>query len=679
MDFLTRALIHAAPVLLVAGLALFFSCAGSKAASSPLWRPSSRTPQVLLLIALSALALGAWRSGREYLFRRSPNGPIAPAAVTYTPTYMPPLSAPYALNLSCALADGSRGTCSPSFCSSLASAAATTPACTGGTAALTTAVDPAAYLAKVKAQTCTVSSDARCTTAALTKMFGALPSVYAAYCNSAYLVLVTSTDPGYAENLDNVVYPPGGTNAGGTACRTRSASIGAVGMHTKRVLLSPTLLASASLSNNLNWFTSTYNYITDPANKIIPLPVDGAVGFTLSGQDVFPIYNNRGGFTPEQCESDGCNAHVGQGGGAPHLHGDPFGPWCFYGPANYTSLLTHPPQIGYAVDGHAIFGRHLSTSAVGYSDALDICGGHTHDGLLYHYHTQVLSTTTTAYAANGISSGQAYPASTPGVYQCYRGNLSADALLLAKGSDGDAAVSVCTGATSYYVRPGCTLPGVAAQPTASGTISTSPTPTASGSTSASPTPTISASPTLPPIVTANGTLALDALPATAFTSAGAPTTATLTALTSALTTSVATVCTTCTVAIKKIVDVASGATIFGARRLATYGKLSVTYSVSGSAAQVSAATTAPSAAFTSAVVTQLASAGMSGAVVAPPAAPSSPAAESSVLALGLGLGLGLGLAAIAAIYAIFCCCPKAQQKAVASSTVENPATGSVRV
>ena len=55
---------------------------------------------------------------------------------------------------------------------------------------------------------------------------------------------------------------------------------------------------------------------------------------------IFPIYNNRAVYTPQQCEVDSCNEHVGQGGGQPHLHGDPFGDEaptkCLYGPSNYT-------------------------------------------------------------------------------------------------------------------------------------------------------------------------------------------------------------------------------------------------------------------------------------------------------------------------------------------------------
>jgi hypothetical protein len=60
-------------------------------------------------------------------------------------------------------------------------------------------------------------------------------------------------------------------------------------------------------------------------------------------------------------------ADVGQGGGAPHLHGDPFGSYpgmCLYSKANYSSLSAHPPQIGWSRDGYSIYGRYLSRCAV---------------------------------------------------------------------------------------------------------------------------------------------------------------------------------------------------------------------------------------------------------------------------------------------------------------------------
>ena len=88
-----------------------------------------------------------------------------------------------------------------------------------------------------------------------------------------------------------------------------------------------------------------------------------------------------------------CNGHAGQGFDY-HYHGDPFGPQCLYSCANYSSVTAHPPLFGYGLDGVPIFGRHLSSSALGASVPLDDCGGHVHSGAIdayiaagtYHYH-----------------------------------------------------------------------------------------------------------------------------------------------------------------------------------------------------------------------------------------------------------------------------------------------------
>jgi hypothetical protein len=193
------------------------------------------------------------------------------------------------------------------------------------------------------------------------------------------------------------------------------------------------------------------------------------------------MFNNRGSYTPENCEVDACNEHVGQGGGQPHLHGDPFGPTCLYSKANYTNVAgafdatVHPPLVGFSLDGYPIYGRHLSANAVGYSAALDTCGGHAHDAYGYHYHMQVVAATTGANTgAPGNTAGQSYPATTVGVFNCWRGNVTADPYINA--GNGGPAFSTCSGQTSYYKRADIALPGVAGstpipQPSASGTAS----------------------------------------------------------------------------------------------------------------------------------------------------------------------------------------------------------------
>ena len=113
-------------------------------------------------------------------------------------------------------------------------------------------------------------------------------------------------------------------------------------------------------------------------NTTYGLPSAANIGITISGQQWYPMFNNIAEYTPEHCEVDACNSHVGQGGGQPHLHGDPFGPSCLYTAANYSSLDAHPPVVGFALDGYWIYGRYLSTAAPGYATALDDCGGHNH-------------------------------------------------------------------------------------------------------------------------------------------------------------------------------------------------------------------------------------------------------------------------------------------------------------
>ena len=150
------------------------------------------------------------------------------------------------------------------------------------------------------------------------------------------------------------------------------------------------------------------------------IPTAGNVGVTITGQILYPVFNNQAGYTPEKCEVDACNSHVGQGGGPPHIHGDPFGPSCLYSAANYTPTLdVHPPVIGFAIDGYIIYGRYMTTSAVGASTAIDLCGGHEHDSYGYHYHTQVLTTTsgsTGLQLFSGIPTGLTYVITTTGPF-----------------------------------------------------------------------------------------------------------------------------------------------------------------------------------------------------------------------------------------------------------------------
>jgi hypothetical protein len=216
----------------------------------------------------------------------------------------------------------------------------------------------------------------------------------------------------FAHNLDDVPYPPASVS-GGAACHTRTASVGSGGFTATKIPLYPTAYSTAAASNNvnLNAFPSgaptgaggactTQDTVGPCHMPPAALGVTrgfnpyGSDGVTIDGSELYPIYNNIGVIDAAQCNQDGCSSHVGGGGGQPHHHGDPFGPTCLYSAASYASSTAHPPIIGFALDGYGIYGRHLYDNSLGADKELDLCGGHTHDGVEgYHYHSQILKKT----------------------------------------------------------------------------------------------------------------------------------------------------------------------------------------------------------------------------------------------------------------------------------------------
>jgi len=55
----------------------------------------------------------------------------------------------------------------------------------------------------------------------------------------------------------------------------------------------------------------------------------------------------------------------------------------------YSNNDPHSVKIGYALDGYLIYGRYTASGQPGIDVDLDLCGGHEHDSLGYHYHPSV--------------------------------------------------------------------------------------------------------------------------------------------------------------------------------------------------------------------------------------------------------------------------------------------------
>ena len=420
---------------------------------------------------------------------------LNPSDVTYTATDINGATKAADWQTDCSW--GGTGSCGAGYCTDMS----TKPKCDANQLkspnVAATSIDSAEELAKYTAQTCTQADstvDERCGATWLNTWMSAgrlgTGGAVAAYCNDKYLVIIGTGATGFTTNMADIsqapkgkYYPDGTTTA--TDCVTSEVTVSSPKMETTAIPLKTgeyryTLLDTALGSNNFDTFSGgagdgNTKYLCDTdAEGCFGLPSWTGVGVSTTGQSIYPLYSNVVRITLDACEVDSCNEHVGQGGGQPHLHGDPFhasDTMCHYGPANYTDGTDgHPPVIGFAYDGPTIYGRYLSTSAPGFSDGLDDCGGHEHSADStayggYHYHAQVISATTSS-GNKGVNknanTGKTYPAFTPGPYKCFRGDLS-------KRGDADYSywstnvpvqdTKPCNGMTHYWVKPGLSIPG----------------------------------------------------------------------------------------------------------------------------------------------------------------------------------------------------------------------------
>ena len=332
-----------------------------------------------------------------------------------------------------------------------------------------------------------------------------------AYCNDKWLVIGATGESGHwTPNLNDVPNPPG-TTVGGVGYCTGELTMTVGIARTTFFPLDIVDLPTGVSTNNIHLFdgSTTIGGNTGPitnrdSSKSIGataygLPNGAGVGTMVNGIANWVTQNDQGEWSEGVCEVDSCNQHVGQGGGQPHAHGDMFADThtCLYGTSNYSGgVNAHPPVIGFANDGHLIYGRYLSNSAPGFAaPLLDQCGGHKHDvttdvdehGLNlhtnYHYHTQVFDAV--CGASDRCTSGVRYTASSTGPLFCYRANLTASegsaALLGATSRYGATQNQMnyrCCGMTDYYMLNGvpagvsdasttfsasstCTLPAIA--------------------------------------------------------------------------------------------------------------------------------------------------------------------------------------------------------------------------
>lgn len=266
--------------------------------------------------------------------------------------------------------------------------------------------DPAANLASTTCRTCTQVETGVCAKLAATIQAGS--GVYAAYCTEAFLVIWSTGLPAHdaRTSLLKIPLPPGGD----AVCRVRTAG------STLTVFKIPLVPAAATLPGR-------NNSLPRPLGLVPGMPEAGAIGVAIDGVPLFPNFNNRGLPTWVSCEVDKCNAHAGKGQDY-HYHGDPYGLGCVYDASAYTAG-GHPPLIGWALDGYEVHGKHIAATDLGQVVELDYCGGHEHDGLAYHYHSETRTGQSTNTLDGVPGSGPfAFTAYNLAPTNCWHGNIS---------------------------------------------------------------------------------------------------------------------------------------------------------------------------------------------------------------------------------------------------------------
>lgn len=216
------------------------------------------------------------------------------------------------------------------------------------------------------------------------------------YCNDNFLVVWSAGKPSSDATLAAIPRPLGGGGGGGyeNECVTRSTIEQS---QTYKIPLTPP---------------------TDEAYEWTPNPPAGASGVGKNGIPFYPGLDNGGHWVWDVCEADKCNAHVGRGGDY-HYHGDPMGTSCVYSTDAYSNNDPHSVKIGYALDGYLIYGRYTASGQPGIDVDLDLCGGHEHDSLGYHYHPSVESRTGSSVMVTGT-----YTAYYLGPKKCFKGKVS---------------------------------------------------------------------------------------------------------------------------------------------------------------------------------------------------------------------------------------------------------------
>jgi len=215
-----------------------------------------------------------------------------------------------------------------------------------------------------------------------------------------FMVVGSNNGSGGPNFLIDVARPPGDGSSGDytTQTITRNAVLSSSLI---RIPLKDYGLVTSLTENDLSTVKSlaldagtsvadynVYNYASNSLN-----------GMAIDGVKIYPAMNNTLAFAQMNAEISSTGIHVGRGMGL-HYHADGHSfkgnGLNLYNIEDYVSH-SHPPVIGFSMDGLALYGKHENaySSMDGYSVALDDYGSHSHDDYGTHYHAHERNVTGT--------------------------------------------------------------------------------------------------------------------------------------------------------------------------------------------------------------------------------------------------------------------------------------------
>ena len=215
-----------------------------------------------------------------------------------------------------------------------------------------------------------------------------------------FMIIAAHASSARPNMLVDVNRPPGGSGGPGYA-ESQVTRHGKLGEFVLKIPLKDYGLITTLLDNDLSEISDLATEFdaaqsTTTVKDVYNYAATASCGIAVDGVTIYPAKNNNLRFAVVDAEVTSSGIHVG-GGLELHYHADGHAyngnGFNLYNLADYTGH-DHPPVIGIAHDGIALFGRYETsfTSMTGYGVSLDSYGGHDHgDGFGYHYHAHTQS------------------------------------------------------------------------------------------------------------------------------------------------------------------------------------------------------------------------------------------------------------------------------------------------